>query len=857
MYRARKKITALLLAACLALLCVPVVAQADDNGASLGPEVTFIGGTAYTDVKMRVTDGFSVQMTPDFAANTGEISRNKMTLQAVPTGHVGTVTYSWTRVELNEYREAVTDPEPAPGADDGDTYLLYEQVGTLRKGAIYEYRVTATDEAGNTAQASTMLVISDDYATFWMPDQDAAPKLYGFSIHKRATFEQREYEAGTSLHTQLQNLAGSGLLLAGTAYCLDVTCQGAVPYIGSLDVYLPVERAGVSTVTVVGLDSSGKQVVMRDLPVLEDGTVKITSSYLGAFAVAYPLSDFSADELATVTATSGWGGAIDPPGKSTYVVGQDASFVVFPDDGYVVDSLTVDGASVQLQGNAYTFEGISAGEHSIHVTFSKVDPYDPGTGQLRRYGVTAQVEGGNGLVMLDDQGPSELVELTDVVAGTAVQVQFVADRGYHVESVTVQVGNGQAYPVTVFGDQFRLSAVTGDTLITVRFAEGEALPVLTHTVIAEVAAGNGQVYPVQLTVPHGGRAAITVQPDEGWRVLAVTENVADAKAKLSAGTLLLQAVLVDTVVKVEFADYYELSATWGRGGSVDPEVLRVPVGGTAEFNLVPWAGYAVDSVVLTGTDGTELDVTAAVDGNKLMWPDVHDDYSLHAEFRALPPLLGSDSSLGEGASSLGEEILHAMARCKLTIGCSEGGQVQPEGEMTVTIGTSMDISLEPDPGYMLSSLTVNGQDVAADVDLEKGKYRLEDIRVDTVVYATFVPDPNLHKITASVSGSGGTVSPEGDVFVRAGSDCVFRFYPEAGYSVASVAVDGEALSYAPDSYTFTEVDGPHSLEVSFALSQAVEGVDVQTLLKALVVALALAVALLVCLLARRRKKEEE
>lgn len=849
MKRLRGKFACVLLAACLALSCVPAAALAQGSdvaggGADLGQDASFVGGSAYTDVNLWVTDGFSIQMTPDFAAGMGEIERNQMTLQVVAASYVGTVAYEWTRVELDAYGQAATEPEAVPGADGSGTYLLYEHVGSLRTGATYEYRVTATDGAGSVAQASCVLVVSDEYITTWLPDQSSAPKVYGLSIHRSARLVQTEHPSGSQLHEQLRSLAGSGLVLADEAYQLDMEVvtsfspaaavaafaasegdsldadgidgaggasgelydQYLLPFVGTLDVYLPVDRADVSSVSVVALEESGAQRTYRDLPVLEDGTVKIAVSSLGAFAVAYALSDLEPEELATVEATAGEGGSIDPAGTATYAVGSKAVYTVYPDDGYVADALTVDGQPAELSGNTYTFDGLSAGGHAIHATFAKVSATDPDTGEELAYSVAAKVQGGNGFVKLDGQGPAELVELDGVAAGSPVQVQFVPGVGYHVDRVTVQVGNRPSQEVSVTGDVYRLSAVEDDTVITVSYAEGAGAPVLTHTVTAEVVEGNGAVGPAELEVVHGQRAVVTVAPDRGWRVLSVTANGADAKGMLVDGSLVLQSVLADTAVQVAFADHYQVTATAGEGGSVSPQEQQVAVGGTAEFSVQPWSGYEFDSAVLTGSDGASFDVTAQVVDGVLTWANVHDDLQLHVEFRV------ADSSGGDGD----QDTLF-----KVTIGSTSGGSLSPSGELSVTEGTSLDVAVVPDEGYVLESLTLNGTDVTAQV--VDGVFVVADIACDTVLFAVFAPVQQLFKIEAAVAGGGGSLSPSGDVYVAAGASCTFRFFPDAGYRVSFVTVDGQVLPYTASSYTFDNVYGPHSIQVGFELAAAAGG----------------------------------
>lgn len=73
------------------------------------------------------------------------------------------------------------------------------------------------------------------------------------------------------------------------------------------------------------------------------------------------------------------------------------------------------------------------------------------------------------------------------------------------------------------------------------------------------------------------------------------------------------------------------------------------------------------------------------------------------------------------------------------------------------------------------------------------------------------------KITASVTGSGGTISPTGVVYVVPGNNQSFTFTPSLGFKVQDVLVDSVSNSAAvlAGSYTFETVAADHTIAVSF------------------------------------------
>ena len=73
-----------------------------------------------------------------------------------------------------------------------------------------------------------------------------------------------------------------------------------------------------------------------------------------------------------ITATAGKGGSVSPNGRVTVDNGESAVFEIYPDEGYVLEELTVDGESVEL---TYSFEFPEVTEdHSLYAVFRAAEP---------------------------------------------------------------------------------------------------------------------------------------------------------------------------------------------------------------------------------------------------------------------------------------------------------------------------------------------------------------------------------------------------------------------------------------------------------------------------------------------------
>ena len=85
---------------------------------------------------------------------------------------------------------------------------------------------------------------------------------------------------------------------------------------------------------------------------------------------------------------------------------------------------------------------------------------------------------------------------------------------------------------------------------------------------------------------------------------------------------------------------------------------------------------------------------------------------------------------------------------------------------------------------------------------------------------TRVVGPSFNIIASA--GAGGTISPIGTVTVGRGGSQTFTITPNANFRRATVLIDGvnNATAVSTGTYTFTNVQAPHTISVTFAQSAA-------------------------------------
>ncbi|MFZ0929600.1 MAG: hypothetical protein WAN11_13430 [Syntrophobacteraceae bacterium] len=146
-----------------------------------------------------------------------------------------------------------------------------------------------------------------------------------------------------------------------------------------------------------------------------------------------------------------------------------------------------------------------------------------------------------------------------------------------------------------------------------------------------------------------------------------------------------------------------------------------------------------------------------------------------------------------------------------TISASEGpgGTISPSslsGTESVISGGSCTFTAMPDTGYYVANVVVDGNSMGAVTG-----YTFTNVTASHTISFSFA---SAFPITAFVNGNGTITPAYADV--NSGGSQPFTITANTGYYIAEVAVDGNPVG-APNSYTFTNVTEPHTIQASFAI----------------------------------------
>ena len=136
-----------------------------------------------------------------------------------------------------------------------------------------------------------------------------------------------------------------------------------------------------------------------------------------------------------------------------------------------------------------------------------------------------------------------------------------------------------------------------------------------------------------------------------------------------------------------------------------------------------------------------------------------------------------------------------------------GGSINPTGPATVIVGANKSYAITANNGYYISDVKVDNNSVGA-----VSTFTFNHVISNHTISATF--NPITFVITAS-AGTGGTISPSGEVTVNSGTNRTFNITPGNGFKIIDVKVDNISAGTV-SSYTFSNVTSNHIISATFA-----------------------------------------
>ena len=371
-----------------------------------------------------------------------------------------------------------------------------------------------------------------------------------------------------------------------------------------------------------------------------------------------------------------------------------------PATGYILDTIKVNNTALASGENEFTMGAASV---TVVVTFKKAS-----------YSVSVSVPNGGGTAKAD---------VTNAGYGDLIKITCSASAGYEFDKITV---NG----VEEAGTTFNMPAE--DAVVVAYFKK------VDYEIELKV-GDNGTATVSKKFANYGDTITVTVKPDAGYMLKAIKVN----GTALPSGKMEFTMGIGKTTVEVSFQTVkYNINISVPEGGSAVTNPASASVGDTVKVIPTPDTGYELDKITLNGSTLTgkefempageanvvvyfklidyeiELSVgnngTATVSKNPANYGDVITVTATPSAGYVLDKIIVNGTALKAGVTTF------TMRNAAVTVSVSfketqyaidvsvsgEGGTAS--AKTSATAEEWIDITCDPDTGYAVDKITVNG-----------------------------------------------------------------------------------------------------------------------------------------------------
>lgn len=400
--------------------------------------------------------------------------------------------------------------------------------------------------------------------------------------------------------------------------------------------------------------------------------------------------------------------AVDPTKGITQQVSENAavSVDIKAEAGYVIESVLFGQEQQQVDEPKQEFHG------TLDVAKVKADTIiDVKFAPVGKVVTISAPASDGGKIELNGQKVDKLT----VTKGSDVTAAITADDGYQIKSVVIGGKQQELKEPAKF--TYTLEKIETDTEIQVVFVKVHIVKATNNNTAGGSVMLNQQSGE-SLTVEQGSEVEVAVKANTGYQIKSITVNGAAQEVKDKGEfQFTLKSVNEKTDIIVDFAKVFTVTVTCNQDGSVqlDPSgkegKVTVEANTKVSITATPNNGYRVSEVLVNGKaqkvsgengSGYNTELTA------------NEDYTVQVTFSENEYLISAEET--------------------------KKGKVTVETPK-VAHGKSVKVTLLPDDGYTVDTVTVSDQSDSNQVDIIKDEsgiyFTIENVTADKSVAVTF------------------------------------------------------------------------------------------------------------------------
>ena len=508
--------------------------------------------------------------------------------------------------------------------------------------------------------------------------------------------------------------------------------------------------------------------------------ISVNTSVIAVFE-AIPVTTFSLSIQSSAGGTVSYNGVMVSNGSQVFSVSEGATvnLNVTPETGYMLTKLTVNNndATSSVSGGSISINNISSNTNVV-AQFTRIT-----------HSLTLESSAG-GSLSIGDVSVSDGTQTLVVDDGTSATIDILPDAEFELSRLTL---NGADVTSAVTDSKYTISNITTNNTVVAQFTKK------TYTLTIQ-SSGNGIVTyngneinntTQSFSVVHGTTLALSLSANSGHQIATLSVNGKDVTSEINGGIYTINEVTSNMSVVAVFEPIpiitYALSIQSTAGGTVSynginvsdgEQTFNVSEGTNVTLDIAPDTGFELTSLLVNGNE-----VKTSITDGKYTISGFSGNTTVMATF-AKRFLILSIEAAGNGTVSYKAETVTNTTRY-----------------FDVEYGTTATITINPDNGYQIASVILNGTNVTARVS--NGIYTIPEINGNNTIQVTFESIP-VTTFTLSIQSSAGggvtyngvTVSAAAGTFtVGEGASVTLGIAPEPGFELKSLNVNGNDATH--------------------------------------------------------------